>query len=140
MRSHITSCMKLEHGDDLPPSHLEGAPHSLTDPVRFVWGCTTKKSPHNAKMKKYIISDMLANRALYPLVPKQEFERPLLEAAFEQSFKTLRQNYDMQLGKKCIPARDNKAKRARRSSRKKIVRLCSHAHAKFRRLISSEIK
>lgn len=121
MRNHILRCMKLESGKELPTSHLEGAPHASSDPVRFVWGSTTKKSPHNARMKELVVSDMLANKSLYPLVPEQEFLRPMLEAAFEQSFTTLRRNYELQLGKKPASLRDNKAKRARRSSRKKIV-------------------
>ncbi|KAI5123430.1 hypothetical protein M0805_006135 [Coniferiporia weirii] len=125
MRNHILRSMDLEHDKELPVSHIEGAPHALSEPVRFVWEQTTKKSPHNGKMKARVVTDMMANKELYPFVPAQEFTKPKLESVFEQAFTTLRQKYISQKGDEDASnhARERvgvKARRARRVSRKKI--------------------
>ncbi|THG95155.1 hypothetical protein EW145_g8013, partial [Phellinidium pouzarii] len=125
MRNHLLISMNLEHDKMLPESHIEGAPHDPSNPVRFVWEQTTKKSAHNAKMRKLVITDIIARKELYPLVPVQEFTESKLESVFDQAFTTLRQKYITQSGSEdaSTQARERggvKARRARRASRKKI--------------------
>ncbi|KAH8118378.1 hypothetical protein DFH11DRAFT_1502400 [Phellopilus nigrolimitatus] len=116
--------MNLEHDKILPPSHIEGAALLPSDPIRFVWDQTTKKSPHNFAMKARVVSDMLASKDLYPLVPAQEFMKTKLDGVFEQAFTTLRQKHVSQKGNGDAASRarervEHKARRARRISRKK---------------------
>ncbi|KAL5530385.1 hypothetical protein ACEPAF_6643 [Sanghuangporus sanghuang] len=122
MRNHILACMELDDDKELPPSHNESFSLGPTQPVRFVWERTTKKSSHNARMKFRVVNDIIANKGLYPLVPAKDFTAPKLEGVFEQAFMTLRQKYVAQRGAKTIfqDRAENKARKARRLSRKKI--------------------
>ncbi|KAL5527425.1 hypothetical protein ACEPAG_6216 [Sanghuangporus baumii] len=122
MRNHILACMELDDDKELPPSHNESFSLAPTQPVRFVWEKTTKKSSHNARMKFRVMNDIKASKGLYPLVPAKDFTAPKLEVAFEQAFMTLRQKYASQRGTKAIfqDRAENKARKARRLSRKKI--------------------
>ena len=123
MRNHILTCMGLESDRELPPSHKDEYLFRPTDQVRFVWDKTTKKSQHNASMKSRIINDIIANKELYPLVPVKDFTITKLDSVFEQSFMTFRQKYAAQRGNKSYgqDRAENKARKARRLSRKKIV-------------------
>lgn len=121
MRSYILSCMALETYKVLPPPPEEEFSSDL-EPVRFIWDQTTKKSAHNARMKTRIISDLLTKRDKYPHVPEKDFSKMKLEGVFEQAFTTLRQKYTAQLGgDESARAREEKSRRSRRMSRKKIV-------------------
>lgn len=118
MRLHILRCMNIEYDRDLPPSHIEGDALADSDPVRFVWEQTTKKSGHNARMKNRIVEDIIANKELYSLVSAHEFTKLKLESVFDQSFTTLRQKYTIQTGR---DDREARARRARKMNRKKTV-------------------
>ncbi|EJD01407.1 uncharacterized protein FOMMEDRAFT_90221 [Fomitiporia mediterranea MF3/22] len=114
--------MDLDHDKELPDSAEEAVLLPPSHPVRFVWDQTTKRSAHNARMKNRIVSDMIANRYLYPRVPEQEFTKAKLDSVFEQAYFTLRQKYASQKGLNAN-AKDRaemKSKKARRLSRKKI--------------------
>ena len=124
MRNHILKCMDLVTDRQLPPSHEEGRITLRTEPVRFVWEQTTKKSSNNARMKTRIIDDLKMNKSLYPLVPENEFSMAKLDSVFEQAFTTLRQKYAAQSSSGQAIAQDRgdiKAARARRLGRKKVV-------------------
>ncbi|TDL29415.1 hypothetical protein BD410DRAFT_779815 [Rickenella mellea] len=121
MRAHVLRLMDLEHDKELPDSHAEGDALQDTSPVRFVWDKTAKRSRHNTKMKSRIVSDMLANKQLYPLVPDQEFNKSSLDAVFDQAFMTLRQKFRSQRNESSSVRADViKTRRARKASRKKI--------------------
>lgn len=123
MRSHLLSCMDLQSDKVLPPSCEEDTSISDSEPVRFIWDQTTKKSPHNTRMKARVISDLLARRDQYPLVPDKEFTKEKLDGVFEQAFTTFRQKYVAQMGgEDSVRAREEKARRSRRANRKKTVR------------------
>lgn len=140
MRVHIYRSMGVTPKDLLPDAHIEGAPLSPEDPVRFVWQRTVKQSPHNAAMRKRILTDIRMQRQyLYPDVPEAEFERRRLEAAFDQAFKTMKEKWKAQNdGHVAVYQRhreDMKAQKARRRERKKTV--CTHnASPVVSRLIS----
>ena len=129
MRAHILRMMDVDHDQLLPLSIVKNdddddVSFDEETPVRFVWNRTTLQSAHNARMKTRVTNDLLENTELYPLVPAQQFTRPRVEAAFEQAFTTFRQkalgnSKDYSRGK--TREKDNKARRSRRFSRKKIV-------------------
>ena len=125
MRSHILQCMDLENDKELPVSYDEkmGKFIPKDEPVRFIWDQTTRKCPHNNRMKKRVVLDMQANKSLYPLVPAEDFTKPKLESVFEQAFTTLRQKFATQSG--AAPQTDTKAQRSRRVGRKKTVSFAS---------------
>jgi len=119
MRSHLLKCMDLDHDKNLPPSFKEGQILHDDEPVRFVWDLTTRKSVHNGNMKKRIVSDIMMNRVLYPLVPAHEFTKDKLEAVFEQAYTTFRTKFSSQSSANLNDKDDGKAQKARRQSRKK---------------------
>ncbi|KAI0698555.1 hypothetical protein C8T65DRAFT_581790 [Cerioporus squamosus] len=123
VRIHIRKMMKLKPGQDLPESAFEGEPIAAEDPVRFVWGKTAKQSTTNAAMKKRILTDLKSKRHKYKYVPDKEFAKKTLDAAFEQVFTTLRQNFKAQrdgtAATKLKRREDHKALRSRRQNRKK---------------------
>lgn len=121
MRSHFLRCMCLDHDKSLPPSFKEGDTLHDNEPVRFIWENTTKKSVHNANMKKRIVSDIIANRALYPLVSEGEFTKDILDPVFEQAFTTFRTKFTSQASARQSQTEDKKAQKARRQGRKKVV-------------------
>lgn len=121
MRSHFLKCMNLEHDKNLPPSFSEGDILHDDDHVRFVWEHTTRKSVHNGSMKKRVVSDIIANKALYPLVPAHEFTKENLDPVFEQAFTTFRTKFASQASARQTQNDDNKAQKARRQGRKKTV-------------------
>jgi hypothetical protein len=117
--------MQLESDKTLPDSHIEGAPLEPQDPVRFVWDKTTKQSVHNSRMKSRIIADLKSNRRLYKHVADKDFSKKSMEAAFDQAFITFRQKFKAQrdaLAALNLRQReDNKALKARRLGRRKLV-------------------
>ncbi|KZT74277.1 hypothetical protein DAEQUDRAFT_682045 [Daedalea quercina L-15889] len=124
MRAHILRLMQLSDDKSLPNSHIEGEPLPMGGPVRFIWEKTSKQSSHNAAMKRRIIVDLQANRAMYKHVPEKEFARKNLENVFDQAFTTLRQKFRAQRDTTAAfhnkRREDQKALKARRLSRKKI--------------------
>ncbi len=72
-------------------------------------------------MKKRIVSDIMMNRVLYPLVPVHEFTKDKLEAVFEQAYTTFRTKFSSQSSANLNDKDDGKAQKARRQSRKKTV-------------------
>ena len=116
--------MDLDHDKELPDTHNEAVKLPPTQPVRFVWDQTTKKSSHNARMKARIIDDLIQNKGLYPNVPPEDFTVTKLDGVFEQAFTTFRQKFASQRrGKGSAQSRDDlKTQRIRRNMRKKSVR------------------
>ena len=96
MRSHLNRLMAISEDDPLPTNHMEGAPLTDDEPMRFIWGRTTKQSQHNAQMKKRAISDLTENRELYKHIPWDDFTTENLGLVFEQTFSTLRNRYKVQ--------------------------------------------
>lgn len=124
VRAHIYRSMGVLPKDPLPDAHLEGAPLGPEDPVRFVWQKTVRQSPHNARMRKRILTDIKAQRlALYPEVDIEHFEQDKLEAVFDQAFKTLKGKWKAQNdGNVAVYQRHReeiKAQKSRQRERKK---------------------
>lgn len=117
--------MELDTDKQLPDSHAEGAVLEDTQPVRFVWDKTTKQSIHNGRMKSRILSDIKAKRSLYRHVPDKEFGKKSLDGAFEQCFTTFRQKFraqrDVAVAANIRQKEDQKARKARHLSRRKLV-------------------
>ena len=127
MRTHIYRCMELSPKDPLPDDHIEGAPLSENDPVRFVWERTARQSPHNNAMRKRVIADLRKHRAeLYASVPAEDFaQKKKLETVFDQCFKTIKEKRKAQKDENVADYQkmrdDKKAERSRRRERKKSV-------------------
>ena len=126
--------MKLKHGEELPESAFEGCSVGPDDPIRFVWSKTTKQSTTNASLKNRIVADLRANRHKYKHVPDNEFGKKNVDAAFEQVFTALRQEFkaqhDTATASRLKRREDYKALKARRLVRKKTVGIryrASHA-------------
>jgi hypothetical protein len=121
--------MQIESDKNLPDSHIEGTPLSSTDPIRFVWDKTPKQSVHNGRMKTRFLTDLKAKRRLYKHVPDKEFSKKILDSAFDQAFVTLRLKFkaqrDASIAQNLRQKDAMKAVKARRLSRKKLVR---HSH------------
>lgn len=118
--------MDLENDKNLPDSHTEGSVPDPSAPIRFVWDKTTKQSVHNARMKTKILTDIKAHRRLYKHVPDKEFNKKILDSAFEQCFTTYRQKFKSQ--RDALAAmnhkqrEESKAQKSRRLARRKAVR------------------
>src|SRR6266550_2542792 len=125
MRLHFLRCMELDTDKQLPDSHAEGAVLEDSQPIRFVWDKTTKQSVHNARMKTRILSDIKAKRSHYRHVPDKEFGKKSLDGAFEQCFTTFRQKFraqrDVAVAANIRQKEDQKARKARHLSRRKLV-------------------
>ena len=125
MRDHMLRCMRIKHNEELPDSHDEGDELYEDDPVRFVWEKTVKKCPHNATMKEHVLKDLIARRKRYKYVPEKDFDREILDSAFEQAFSTFRQKYKMQKNEMSAlqhkQREEQKYMKARRKERKKAV-------------------
>lgn len=117
--------MRITEDDPLPPNHIEGAPFTDDEPVRFVWGRTVKKSQHNARMKKRVINDLIEAREHYEHVPQDDFTAENLDMVFDQTFSTLRTRYKAQTDTNVAHKRKereiNKMIRVRRTNRKRAV-------------------
>ena len=125
MRAYIYNCMDVPFGEALPPSYDERPFHPLplTDPVRFVWEKTTRKSAHNARMKARVVSGLMASRDTYPLGPARKSEKLRLEALFEQVFRTLRAKYAAQNPGSCKPRKTSEEQdEARRRGQRRWIR------------------
>ncbi|KAJ7638999.1 hypothetical protein FB45DRAFT_904458 [Roridomyces roridus] len=96
MRAHILLLMDLENDKTLPDSHLEGLRLDPPNAVRFVWEKTTKQSTHNGRMKNRVVDDFRDRRHLYKHVADREFNKKIVDTAFEQCFTTLRQKFRTQ--------------------------------------------
>ncbi|KAG5341929.1 hypothetical protein C0989_006772 [Termitomyces sp. Mn162] len=135
MRAHILRMMKVDTDKELPDSHTEGVNLGPNDPVRFVWDKTTKQSVHNTRMKTRILADIKSNRKKYKHVPDKDFGKKNLESCFESCFVTLRQKFKAQHNpddaQKYKQREDNKARRARHASRKKL-KLNNRAEARLK--------
>jgi len=125
MRAHIVRLMGCGDDKELPDSHPEGVALGPEDPLRFVWDKTTKQSVHNARMKARALADIKANRRMYKHVSEKDFSKKTLDAAFDQSFTTLRQKFKAQRDAATAVAfkkrEDIKARNARHLSRRKLV-------------------
>lgn len=132
MRNHILRVMMLETDKDLPDSHTEGTPLGPDESVRFVWDKTPRQSVHNGRMKERVLKDLKANRKLYKHVPDKDFGKKMLDSVFDQAFVTLRQKFKAQRDDSAARAHKQreevKAQRARRLSRRKVVRFCLAVH------------
>ncbi|KAF5388452.1 hypothetical protein D9615_000536 [Tricholomella constricta] len=124
IREHILRLMQVESDKHLPDSHREDMPLGPKDPVRFVWDKTTKQSVHNSRMKERVIADIKANRRMYKHVVDKDFLKKVLDAAFEASFVTFRQKFKAQRDEALAlhhkKREENKARKARHLSRRKI--------------------
>lgn len=125
MRLHLLQLMKVEKDESLPDSHVEGRQLLPDEPVRFVWEKTPKQSAHNTAMKKRVVADIKANRSAYKYVPDKDFTKRNLESVFDQVYTTLRQKFKAQKDSTAALSlkrrEDQKAMKARRLSRKKLV-------------------
>jgi len=133
MRCHILRVMKLKNDKELPDSYIEGQEIPPDEPVRFVWEKTPKQSHHNAAMKRRVIADLKFHRSLYKYVPDKDFAKRNLDSVFDQAFTTLRQKFRSQKdGAAAMNVKkreDQKARKARRHSRKK-QKLTNRAEAR----------
>lgn len=129
MKLHLLQMMQIDTDRELPDSHVESTPLGPSEPVRFVWDKTTKQSVHNGRMKKRVLEDIKENRKLYKHVSNKDFGKKALDAAFEQRFVTLRQKFRSQRDQSTALSNkqreENKARKARHLSRKKLVRILS---------------
>ncbi|KAJ6628778.1 hypothetical protein B0H10DRAFT_1777225 [Mycena sp. CBHHK59/15] len=134
MRAHILLMMDLPD-KRLPDSHTEGEALEPTQPVRFVWDKTTKQSAHNGRMKLRILEDLKARRRLYKHVPDKDFNKKVVDAAFEQSFTTFRQKFKTQrdalAASNFRKREDLKARKSRHVARRKN-KLSNRADARIK--------
>lgn len=125
MRSHLNRLMGISEDDPLPENHIEGAPLADDELVRFIWVRTIKKSQHNTRMKKRVISDLIENRGLYEHVPQDDFAEDNLDMVFDQTFSTLRNRHkaqtDVNVAHKKKEKEINKMIKSRRANRKRAV-------------------
>jgi len=125
MRSHINRLMAITEDSPLPANHIEGAPLTDNEPVRFIWAKTVKQSQHNARMKKRVITDLIGSKELYEHVPQEEFAAENLDTVFDQTFSTLRSKYKAQTDANVAQRRKekeiNKMIKTRRNNRKRAV-------------------
>lgn len=135
---HLNRLMATSEDDPLPTNHIEGAPLTDDQPVRFVWARTIKKSQHNALMKTRVIGDLMENKGLYKHVPNDEFTMDSLDIVFDQTFSTLRSRYkaqnDTNLAQKRKEKDINKMIKTRRANRKRAV--CVSKSSQFRGMSS----
>ena len=125
MRSHLNQLMAITEDGPLPVNHIEGAPLTDNEPVRFIWARTIKQSQHNARMKKRVINDLIGSKELYEHVPQEEFTPENLDTVFDQTFSTLRSKYRAQTDANVAQRRKekeiNKMIKTRRNNRKRAV-------------------
>ena len=125
MRSHLNRLMGITEDDPLPPNHIEGAPLTDDEPVRFIWARTVKQSQHNTRMKKRVVNDLIEARELYEHVPQDDFTAENLDLVFDQTFSTSRSKYkaqtDANVAQKRKEKEINKMIKARRTNRKRAV-------------------
>ena len=125
MRSHLNQLMAITEDGPLPANHIEGAPLTDDEPVRFIWARTIKQSQHNARMKKRVINDLIRSKELYEHVPQEEFTAENLDTVFDQTFSTLRSKYKAQTDANVAQRRKekeiNKMIKTRRNNRKRAV-------------------
>lgn len=118
--------MRIKQSEPLPDSYDQSEPLENDEPVRFVWEKTIKKSSHNTSMKTRVLKSLVAQRKRYKHVPDKEFEKKVLDTAFEQAYQTMRQKYKIQKDEmstqKHRRSEEQKYLRARRKERKKTVR------------------
>ncbi|KAJ7781084.1 hypothetical protein B0H16DRAFT_1497024 [Mycena metata] len=135
IRAHLLLCMDLANDKALPDSHTEGAPLDPPAPVRFVWDKTTKQSAHNGRMKLRVLEDFRARRRLYKHVPDKEFNKKVVDSAFEQSYTTFRQKFRAQrdaIAASRVKEREEvKARKARHLARRK-TKLSNRADARLK--------
>ncbi|TFK28855.1 hypothetical protein FA15DRAFT_633377 [Coprinopsis marcescibilis] len=134
MRAHFWHMLGVSSDSRLPESHVEGQPLGPSESVSFVWDKTTKQSVHNARMKGRILADLKQNRQQYKYVPVKDFNKKVLDAAFEQCFTTFRQKYRAQTDE-AVAAQNKKreeikARKARHASRRKM-KLANRAEARM---------
>jgi len=117
--------MGTSEDDPLPANHIEGAPLTDDEPIRFIWVRTIKKSQHNTRMKKRVINDLIENKELYEHVPQDDFSEDNLDMVFDQTFSTLRNRYkaqtDVNVAQKRKEKEINKMIKTRRANRKRAV-------------------
>ena len=125
MRSHLNRLMAVTEDGPLPPNHIEGAPLTDNEPVRFIWARTIKQSQHNTRMKKRVINDLIGSKELYEHVPQDDFITDNLDLVFDQTFATLRSKYKAQTDANIAQRRKekeiNKMIKTRRTNRKRAV-------------------
>ena len=96
------------------PSEL-GLPWPASEPVRFAWSTTLRRSKHNQNMVKRIAADIVQNKDQYPGVPAGELDNEeSLTGAMSLVYETLRERYKLQQGRgRKRPASQGKAKAKR---------------------------
>ena len=117
--------MSISDEDPLPTNHIEGAPLTDDEPVRFIWARTIKQSQLNTRMKRRVIGDLMENKELYKHVPRDDFTTDNLDVVFDQTFSTLRSRYKAQTDPNAAQKRKkkeiNKMIKTRRANRKRAV-------------------
>ncbi|KAL1747484.1 hypothetical protein HDZ31DRAFT_31811 [Schizophyllum fasciatum] len=93
--AHTLRCMAVAKGDPLPDEPT--GPWSPSEPVRFEWSASLRRSKHNLKMVRRVATDLVQNRASYPSVPAGELEdEEALVEAMAGVFELLRETYKQQ--------------------------------------------
>ncbi|KAI5833111.1 hypothetical protein K523DRAFT_361339 [Schizophyllum commune Tattone D] len=114
--AHSLHCMGVAEDAPLPdePSEL-GLPWPASEPVRFAWSTTLRRSKHNQNMVKRIAADIVQNKDQYPGVPAGELDNEeSLAGAMASVYDTLRERYKLQQGRgRKRPASQGKAKAKR---------------------------
>ena len=129
MRSHLNRLMAITEDSPLPINHIEGAPLTDDEPVRFIWARTIKQSQHNSRMKKRVINDLIGSKGDYEHVPQDDFTVENLDTVFDQTFATLRNRYkaqtDANVAQRKKEKEINKMIKTRRNNRKRAVSILS---------------
>ncbi|KAI4523184.1 hypothetical protein K525DRAFT_365990 [Schizophyllum commune Loenen D] len=114
--AHSLHCMSVAEDAPLPdePSEL-GLPWPASEPVRFAWSTTLRRSKHNQNMVKRIAADIVQNKDQYPGVPTGELDNEeSLAGAMASVYEILRERYKQQQGRgRKRPASQGKAKAKR---------------------------
>ncbi|PPQ63437.1 hypothetical protein CVT24_004947 [Panaeolus cyanescens] len=125
MKVHIYQMMGIVEKQDLPdpPDEEDLTPSSDSKPLQFFWDKTTTQKAHNGRMKLRVIRDIQENKDLYPHVPKRQFSKSCVDAAFEAVYTTLQGKYktqrDPKEAQKMRVSTAAKCKASRHKSRRK---------------------
>ncbi|KAI5893363.1 uncharacterized protein SCHCODRAFT_02538290 [Schizophyllum commune H4-8] len=114
--AHSLHCMGVAEDAPLPDEPFEpGLPWPASEPVRFAWSTTLRRSKHNQNMVKRIAADIVQNKDRYPGVPAGELDtEESLTGAMASVYETLRERYKQQQGRgRKRPASQGKAKAKR---------------------------
>ncbi|TRM67619.1 hypothetical protein BD626DRAFT_564541 [Schizophyllum amplum] len=116
--AHTLHCMRISEDEMLPDEPAEpGLPWPPSEPVRFAWSVTLRRSKHNQAMARRIAADLSQNRGRYPAVPAQELEEDALVAAMAPVYEALRERYKQQGRSRKRPTSQAKSAKARQGGR-----------------------